>query len=153
MTSDRKWLTIGIGFAICFYIGWVFPVLWLIWVVTALIVLLVPTKKKEPTAATLVATGSPSQTIPTHDSLNDIEAELQAKLLTASNNDVREGLNQALAVIKQHHGARAVATPIIQAPVVAAEAPAPTPSKPLDQTLVLLYIGAFLLLGGMSLFE
>lgn len=152
MTSDRKWLTVGIGFAICFYIGWYFPVLWLLWVVITLIVLLVPTTRKEPTAASLAVAVSPAQTVPTHGSLNDIEAELRKKLAAASNDDVREGLNQALAVIEQHNGAQAAAIPVEQAPVIVAEMPVSTPAKPLDQTLVLLYIGAFLLLGGMSLF-
>lgn len=154
MTSDRKWVIVAIGFAVCFYLGWFFPVLWLMWIISIVALLIAPTKQKtalpaEPEVIPVTAHESDS-------SLDKIEASLRAQLAAAKNDDVREGLNQALEIIKNHRATQS--TPVVVSPQPAQTiaqmtvAPAPAPSKPLDQTLVLLYIGAFLLFGGMSLF-
>lgn len=152
MTSDKKWIIVAIGFAICFYVGWFFPVLWLMWIVTVLVLLVSPTKPK-PISPQVVATTvtSPVYAAQTTASLDEIEKALRARLAGAKNDDVRDGLNQALALIEEH---RATPTVVAVQPEVVAQAPvapAPAPPKPLDQTLVLLYIGAFLFFGGMSL--
>jgi len=150
MTSDNKWVIVAIGFAVCFYLGWFFPILWLLFVVSVLFVLLTPTKKKTPPAAPATIS-QPFKEYVASGSLEEIEKALQERLQSAKNDDVREGLNQALVVINEH---RTVQTAQAQSQVVTQvpDAPAAAPSKPIDQTLVLLYIGAFLLFGGMSLF-
>jgi hypothetical protein len=153
MTSDNKWVIVAIGFAVCFYLGWYFPILWLLFIVAVLFVLLTPTKKKTLPPSVPVTVSQPYESYASNDSLEEIKKALQEKLKNAKNDDVREGLNQALAVIGQHHVAQA-APVVAQSQVIAQVpvAPAAAPSKPIDQTLVLLYIGAFLLFGGMSLF-
>lgn len=156
MTSDRKWVIVAIGFAVCFYLGWFFPVLWLMWIISIVALLIAPTKQKTPVLTEPELMAPP---IPAHlssASFDEIEKDLHKQLTAAKNDDVRQGLNQALEIIKNHRATQSIqavvspqsAQTIAQMPA----APAPAPSKPLDQTLVLLYIGAFLLFGGMSLF-
>lgn len=156
MTSDKKWIIVAIGFAVCFYLGWFLPFLWLVFLGLIAFVLLTPTQKapQAPVAMTVVSQSQPLESYAADASLDEIESSLRSQLEKAKNEDVREGLNQALAIVAEHRGRYTSAPAVAEAPVVAeviASAPVPQ-AKPIDQTLVLLYIGAFLLFGGMSLF-
>ncbi|HEX8390066.1 MAG TPA: hypothetical protein VF597_01465, partial [Candidatus Saccharimonadales bacterium] len=150
MTRDAKVLICLGAFAIAFYLGWYYWVLWLVFLAVLVAVVLLPTKQSVTSVPT------PFVAMPDHpEALVAARNELAALLAAVSNDGERRGIEAALAIIDRHMVRPSVPshshTPLPVQP--AQNVPrAATTANAIDQTVLLLYVGAFLLLGGMSLF-
>lgn len=99
MTATTKWVLGLVGFVICFYLGWFFPVLWLMLLGLIVILLAIPTKK--PTVATITQPVSVAQAVApaqtyTVPNTDEIIRAIEEKIRLTEDEGVREGLRQAL---------------------------------------------------------
>lgn len=141
----------------------------MLWIIITIVVLAMPTK---PDAPRYVAPKLGNEGV--QEAFTRVTFELELRATNESDPKVAAGLRQAIDLLKAEV---TVVTPIVmsgpstilQDPVVAAngqtavadmtsyntshiDAPAEKVNEPLDQIVLMLYVGAFLLLGGMSLF-
>ena len=176
MTASAKWIIIAVLFSIAFYVGWFMPILWLLVLITGGVLLAIPTK---PTTnpVPMHNNAAPAQPIlQNNNELSDLAQQIEQKIVQATSDEMRSGLNQALELIRAQQAKHQVnqATQninTVQAPPLVSEqnfapapfAPAPQPLSPeniaaqkkaqeLRNINTILYVASFLLVGAAALF-
>jgi len=169
MTQDVKWLTLAIGLFVCFYVGWLVPLLWLLLIGLGIALLIIPTKKK--IAPQQYAQQSVAQqnyiAQPVTPQQPALDEQLRELATHARNDDVREGILQALAAVQSARAAvanqQSVQQPtgqpqyvqpmlIQQVPLSVEQIAEDKKKQELKNINTILYVACFLLVGAAALF-
>lgn len=170
MTVTTKLIIFVVSFYVCSFVGWVFPILWLLLLALGAFLLLSPTKKTvKPVQYTTQNTQSavPVQQTDT----NEIGRRLHELASTARNEDVREGILQSLSAIQHLHATQQPMTHVPQTQQTAAQPTQVQYTEPIQPIIMseseiaeqkkrqelknintILYVACFLLVGAAALF-
>ena len=119
-----------------------------LWILTTVFVLALPEPKPRPVINRAQSNSQEAST----DTLSRLKMELEAQALAETDPQVAAGIRRATDLVSAEIQK---STPVVVDQDVAIPQdtiPVAKPSEPLDQVVLMLYVGAFLLLGGMSLF-
>ncbi len=152
MNKSTKWIVASVGLAICFYLGWFFPLLWLLWIVSVVVILAVPTKPDAPDSLPIIRPMSVQE--PSSNTIMQLESMIAAE----KDEKVREGLHRALGVIRDAlpvapHYNTVEATKGTARPVISeSEREEQKKRQELRNVNTILYTASFLLVGAAALF-
>jgi hypothetical protein len=153
MKQSNKWIFGSVGLAICFYIGWFFPLLWLLWLVLVLVLVAVPNSAEKPVTTNVAATTYAQPVMEEEQQLYGAAAQLEALIRDEKNDKVREGLQTALDVLRAQVVAQPVVMELAPQPVMTeAEMRERKERQELQNTNIILYTASLLLVGAAALF-
>lgn len=153
MKKSNKWIFGSIGLAVCFYVGWFFPLLWLMWLVFVVVLLLIPNAPETPVATNASVTNSQLVAVANDTQASGAIAQLEALIQNEKDEKVRQGLQKALDVIRSQTAPAPIIVDMPVQPVLTeAELAERKTRQDLRNTNTILYTACFLLVGAAALF-
>ncbi len=152
MNKSTKWVIGSVGLAICFYVGWFVPMLWLLWLALVVVIIAVPTKPDAPESLPIIRPMHVQA--PSSDTITQLESMIAAE----KDEKVKEGLHRALSVIRDAqpvapHYNSMEGTPAPARPVISqSELDEQKKRQELRNVNTILYTASFLLVGAAALF-
>ena len=151
MKSSTKWIIGVVGLVICFYLGWFFPLLWLIWLIGVVILFATPTKS-EASARPLTPPVATQPVVSGH-----VVTRLEAMIRDEQDEKIKQGLRKALGVVNESrpsvYDSSVAAAAVQQRPVqTEAERAEQKQRQELRNINTILYTASFLLVGAAALF-
>lgn len=152
MKKSTKWIFGVVGLIVCFYVGWLIPFAWLLWIVGVFVLLVVPNapEPKSQIAPVEVLNTNTSQYVS-----HGVPAQLEELISKESDPKVKEGLERALALVRANVPE---AVPSLvdefapQPELTRAELDEQKQRQELRNINTILYTASFLLVGAAALF-